>query len=312
MRLAVRVALLVALLVALMIPGRTVQAQDAPLPSSTLDLRAANGEWFTFWSSSSAPVTWRVPVLARATRWRAATPGVEWGELELRGAGEAWRTRLVVARVEPARVRLRLDTAFTATREADWTLSRAPRDAVLAVNAGQFTATMPWGWVALDGRRWLPPQTGPLSAALAQDGAGRLHWVAGPDVAAFAASRTITWAFQSYPVLVASDSVVLALRSTTGAVSTSHRDARAAICLDAEGRLVVALTRFDGAGSRLGFLPLGLTAPEMAGVMAALGCRNAMLLDGGISARLRVRDAAGNHDWEGLRKVPLGLVALPR
>jgi hypothetical protein len=38
-----------------------------------------------------------------------------------------------------------------------------------------------------------------------------------------------------------------------------------------------------------------------------------MLLDGGISARLRVRDVAGvAHDWEGLRSVPLGLVALPR
>jgi hypothetical protein len=51
----------------------------------------------------------------------------------------------------------------------------------------------------------------------------------------------------------------------------------------------------------------------MAGVLGALGCRDAMLLDGGISARLRVRDGRGvAHDWEGMRAVPLGLVALPR
>jgi phosphodiester glycosidase len=59
-------------------------------------------------------------------------------------------------------------------------------------------------------------------------------------------------------------------------------------------------------------LPFGLTTPEMAALMGALGCRHAMLLDGGISSQLRLRDDDGTvHRWTGLRRVPLGLVALP-
>ena len=65
-------------------------------------------------------------------------------------------------------------------------------------------------------------------------------------------------------------------------------------------------------GPTLGFLPFGPTVPEMAAVMGSLGCRDAMLLDGGISARLLVRDAEGRaHAWEGFRPVPLALVATP-
>jgi hypothetical protein len=53
--------------------------------------------------------------------------------------------------------------------------------------------------------------------------------------------------------------------------------------------------------------------PEMAAVMGALGCAQAVLLDGGLSAQLLVRDPAGAaRAWPGTRRVPLGLVALPR
>jgi uncharacterized protein YigE (DUF2233 family) len=167
--------------------------------------------------------------------------------------------------------------------------------------------------VALDGRRWLPPQFGPLSAALAEDASGALRWIYGADVARVAAANGIRWAFQSYPAVIARDSVLPPLRAAGRGVDVAHRDARAGICLTQDGRVLVAITRFDGVGSALHFVPFGLTAPEMTGVLGALGCRDAMLLDGGISARLRVRDVNGvAHDWEGLRNVPLGLIALPR
>jgi len=43
--------------------------------------------------------------------------------------------------------------------------------------------------------------------------------------------------------------------------------------------------------------------------MGALDCRNAVLLDGGLSGQLMVTDAAGTQRaWNGLRKVPAGLV----
>jgi exopolysaccharide biosynthesis protein len=93
-------------------------------------------------------------------------------------------------------------------------------------------------------------------------------------------------------------------------VSVEHRDARLAIGELRDGRLLVALTRFDGLGEQLGFVPFGPTAPEMAAIMGALGCRRAMLLDGGISSQLLLRDAGGTtHTWRGLRRVPLGLIA---
>jgi len=52
---------------------------------------------------------------------------------------------------------------------------------------------------------------------------------------------------------------------------------------------------------------------ETAALMGALGCRRAVLLDGGISGQLLVRGrGAEAQTWRGLRKVPLGLIAVPR
>ena len=303
----------VAALLLAMFAGRPADAQDAPLPQSVLAVRDGAGTFRDFWSAASSPVSWRRAPLAERMAWRPAANGVQWGELELRGTGEAWRTLLVVARMDPARVRFSLDTAFTPAREAAWTLARAPKGAVLAVNAGQFEATMPWGWVVLEGRHWLPPQHGPLSAALMQDSSGTLRWVRGEDVAhVAAAARGVRWAFQSYPAILAGDTVPLPLRRAGLGIDVAHRDARAGICVMHDGQLLVALTRFAGAGRALHFIPFGLTVPEMAAVFGALGCQDAMLLDGGISARLLVRDNHGTeHKWEGLRNVPLGLVVLP-
>jgi uncharacterized protein YigE (DUF2233 family) len=302
-----------AFVAALVVAGRSAMAQSAPLPSSELAVRDARGVWRALWSSASAPVVWHTAPLAQLMTWKTGASDMQWGELQLRGSGEAWRTRLIVARVFPVRVRLTLDTAFTPQREAAWTLERVPKRSVLAINAGQFEATIPWGWVVLDGRHWLPPQHGPLSAALLQDSTGTLRWIHGDDIVRAAADAGIRWAFQSYPAVLAGDSVPAPLRGSGAGVDVAHRDARAAVCLTRDGRLLVAITRFDGAGRALQFVPFGLTVPEMAAVMGALGCRDAMLLDGGISARLHVRDASGvAHDWEGLRPVPLALVALPR
>jgi hypothetical protein len=66
-------------------------------------------------------------------------------------------------------------------------------------------------------------------------------------------------------------------------------------------------------GGVLDRLPFGLTTPEMAALMGALGCGDAELLDGGVSGQLLVRDAAGEaHEWAGMRRVPVGLVVVDR
>jgi exopolysaccharide biosynthesis protein len=95
-------------------------------------------------------------------------------------------------------------------------------------------------------------------------------------------------------------------------VNLQHRDARVALGELRDGRVLVAVTRFDGLGGALDALPFGLTTPEMAAVMGGLGARRAVLLDGGISGQLLLRDGDRTHAWPGLRKVALGLLVLPR
>jgi exopolysaccharide biosynthesis protein len=248
-------------------------------------------------------------------QWRKAADGVEWGELRLAGVGEARRLRAVAVRIDPRRVRLRLDTAFTARGErANWTVDDARQDAIVAVNVGQFVRTLPWGWVVIDGREFLAPGRGPLSTAVAVDSSGSVRWI-GPDgLADPTVRRGVVAAFQSYPTLLTADGdVPAALREPGRGIDVEHRDARLGIGELADGRLLIVLTRFDALGESLGLLPFGPTIPEFAALMGALGAKQAVALDGGISGQLLVRDADGTeHAWRGMRRVPMALVALPR
>jgi exopolysaccharide biosynthesis protein len=119
----------------------------------------------------------------------------------------------------------------------------------------------------------------------------------------------VRFAFQSYPTLLLGDGAVpVALRD--GTINNTHRDARLALGLDRQGRLLVAMTRLDVPIPGADRIPFGLTVPEMAAVMGAFGARHAVLLDGGISAQVTISDSTGRpRAWRGLRKVPLALVA---
>lgn len=285
------------------------------LPRSALDVWTPSG-WQEWWKSSAAPLQWTAadPTLAAALHWQPVTDGVSWAELKLAGSGEAWRTRLIVARIDPRRMRLRLDTAFAAgSGRAAWSVAATRPEAVFAVNAGQFLHSMPWGWVVLEGRQFLAPGPGPLATAVAFDTTGTVRWLHGDFVADSLDPRAIAAAFQSYPTLLSADGrVPRQLQAPGGGVNLAHRDARLAIGQLRDGTLVVALTRFDGAGTAFDFVPFGLTTPEMAAVMGALGARDAVMLDGGISGQMQIGQGEAAVRWTGLRKVPLALVAVPR
>lgn len=285
----------------------TMPSVRASLPVSFLAARGAQG-WRIWWRSSAAPRVWSdsAATLASAAQWTRASVGVEFSEMVLAGSGEAWRTRLIIARIDPRVVHLSLDTASASHRPA-WTIQRLRANQVFAVNAGQFSYSLPWGWVVLNGRQFLPAGTGPLSSAFVIDSNGASHWVHG-DVSRSSLPR-VAWAFQSYPTLLRDGRVPNEVLEASGAVNVGHRDARAAIGEDRDGRIIVALTRFDALGETLGFVPFGLTTPEMAAVMGALGARDAVMLDGGISAQLAIREDRGTiHRWRGARSVPLALV----
>lgn len=270
------------------------------------------GRWVVWWRRDAAPTRWggSAPLAARVT-WRPGTSGIEWGELQLRGASEAWRTRVVLVRVDPRRVDLSLAPAFTDNRS--WAVADAASDVALALDAGQFRQSLPWGWVVSGGREVLAPQYAPLAGAVVIDSVGAVRVVSPADVESERARGTAREAFQSYPMLLENGRVPGPLTEPGQGVDLEHRDGRLALGTLPDGRVVVALTRFDALGETLGRVPFGLTSPEMAAVMGALGCRQALLLDGGISGQLLVREPGGtSHVWPGTRRVPLGLVGRPR
>jgi len=286
-------------------------ASGAESGGPSLAVRGSGG-WVTWWWRDAAPTRWNgeVPLAGRVT-WRPGAAGVEWGELLLRGASEAWRTRVVVVRIDPRRVELSLETAFT--DDESWTVADADSSAVLALDAGQFRHSLPWGWVVSEGREVLAPEYAPLAGAVVVDPSNAVRVVSPDSVAAERERGTAREAFQSYPMLLQDGAVPMALREAGNGVDLAHRDARLALGTLADGRVVIALTRFDALGESLGRVPFGLTSAEMAAVMGALGCRQALLLDGGISGQLSVREADGSvRSWPGTRSVPLGLVGRPR
>ena len=280
---------------------------------ATLAVRLPSGASRLFWQAARAPVQWTAADagLIGLVTWHPGQPGggVEWATLPITGQGEAYALTLVLARIDPQAVSFHLVWDIEQDRAA-WTVDRAD-GAALALNAGMFVEQLPWGWVVIDGRERLTPGQGPLSSALVGLADGRLAWIDGDDVSKWRgpAERDLRFAFQSYPTLLADDGVVpAALRN--GAINGTHRDARLGLGLDRQGRLLVALTRLDIPIPGADRVPFGLTVPEMAAVMGALGAQHAMLLDGGISAQLTVSDSTGHaRVWKGLRKVPLALVA---
>ncbi len=294
--------------------GTLAFAASGAAPARTDDGLAVRvgGRWVTWWERAAAPERWEAGApLADRIAWRSGADGIEWGEVALSGASEAWRTRVVVARMDPRRAELSLDPAFTSNR--DWTVDDAAEDAALAFDAGQFRGSLPWGWVLTGGREILTPQYAPLAGAVVVDTSGAVRVVAPSGVAAERARRSAREAFQSYPMLLENGVVPAPIREEGLGVNIAHRDARLAIGTQPDGRVVVALTRFDAFGEKLGRIPFGLTAQEMAAVMSALGCRDALLLDGGISGQMLLREPGGEvRTWPGTRSVPLGLVVRPR
>jgi hypothetical protein len=283
------------------------------LPRSHLAVEV-EGRWKQWWRSERAPTRWRAahPAIERAVRWRAVETGIERAEIRLAGHGEAWRLRVVLVRVDPRQVGFRLvqESRSNGTLGA-WAVDRAGAGAVVALNAGQFADAAPWGWLVRQTIEVQPPGHGPLSMALVVDFAGSARLVPADSIEIVRRDSHVVWAFQSYPMLLVQDGVVPPpLREPGRGVDLAHRDSRLALAELRDGRLLIALTRFEGLGGVLDRLPFGPTTPELAALMGALGARKAVALDGGLSAQLLVREQGRAHTWAGMRRVPLGLEIL--
>lgn len=240
--------------------------------------------------------------------WHPVRPGVWVSESQMAAEGPLSVVRSIAIQVDPARYRFQLDTA---TRDygmrGAWTVASMPDDGVIALNAGQFNAGFPWGWVVRDGVESQPPGSGKLAMAFTVDRDGTAELLMLSEIPSKRAG--IALAFQSYPALLVDGAVPWEIKAPGRGVNVGHRDSRLAVCTLAGGGLVIVITRFTGLGAPGETLPWGPTVPEMAEHMRSLGCNRAMLLDGGLSSQLAVRNEDGSlMRWTNWRPVPLGLV----
>jgi hypothetical protein len=251
-------------------------------------------------------------LVALGAFWHAVRPDVWRHEAAMAVAGPLATVHAVAIRVNPATHRFALSVVrHDYGMRGAWTIDSMPGDAELAFNAGQFTGGWPWGWVVRDGVESQPPGVGSLGMAFVVDSGGRVSLVMPDELPSI--RRKAYLAFQSYPALLANGALPWELRAAGRGVNLEHRDSRLALCTLADGSLVVAITRFAGLGGAGSTLPWGPTVLEMAAYMRSLGCRQAMLLDGGMSSQLAALNADGSRErWSNWRAVPMGLVVMPR
>jgi hypothetical protein len=240
--------------------------------------------------------------------WHPVRSGVWISESMMSESGSLSVVRAVAVRVDASSHRFSLVAlqASDGTRSI-WTIDSIPGDAVTALNAGQFSSGIPWGWVVKDGIELKPPGAGNLAMALIADSAGVTSLVTSGEIPLH--RGRVMNAFQSYPALIVDGRVPWELRAPGRGVNLAHRDSRLAVCTLADGSLVIVITRFTALGASGSTLPWGPTVPEMAAHMLSMGCMRAMLLDGGISSQLVVRNNDGSlRRWPNWRPVPLAMV----
>jgi len=248
-------------------------------------------------------------LLAGTASWEPVRPGVWQRESRMASTGALAPVRAVAVRIDPRRVAFSFGPLALGR---PWTIDSVGALDAVAFNAGQFRTSGSWGWVVRDGVEMQPPGSGSVAMAFVVDSSGVPSLV---DQSELSARRGhVRLAFQSYPALLVGNGLLpWELQESGRGVDLAHRDSRLALGIRDDGSVVVVLTRFTGLGRGPGeMLPWGPTVPEMAAYMRSLGCRRAMLLDGGVSGQLAVRGQDGAlRRWPNWREVPLGLVVTP-
>lgn len=281
------------------------------LPGAGFGLETAAGRWLLLHDPASPVDRWTAPAVEdEDLGWMPGPNGIERAEVGIGGRG-GWRGTAVLLRVDPATLDFQLRHVTRAGGTlGGWSADRPSEGAVLGLNTGHFEGGLPWGWLVLNGRERRPPGRGPLSSAVVFGRDGTVRLVPWSHIPVERFGPDVRWAFQSYPTLLVAGAVPDPIRTPGAGVNLEHRDIRLAVGTLPDGRLLVVLTRFaDRAGVSL---PFGPTLPELAALLGALGARDAVALDGGLSAQLRVGAGEGSRRWASPRSVPLALEATPR
>jgi len=270
-----------------------------------LDLKIG-GTWVPWRAFAPGAPAAPDPLLARAIHWDDEQPGLRAGSFEVRASGGLLVNSVAIVEIDPARYRFSLTAApGFAPRAADAWMADTAVSA--AVNTGLFRKDgTPQGLVLLDGVR-LGQRADWLDAAVAvEDGRPRLVFPRTADSLGAGAS-----AFQVLPWLVRAGRVAFGVTSGLR-LSRTHRDRRLTFCIGSDGLVRLLLSNFEVFGQSAGTIPVGLTIPEQATIAAAVGCADAVALDGGISAQLVVRFPRRVRRMPGWREVPLMMLIRPR
>jgi len=279
----------------------------AQVPGPALEVRTAAG-WRPWRDAEPGSAVTHEALLTEALTWQDSAPGLRSGSFEVRTREGFLRNSIALIELDPARFTFSLGvTAPDARRSADDWL-RADSTLVLTANTGLFRENgTPQGLVVADGRR-RSALAGWLDAVVVLDPATGPRFT---DVAAARALPESLAAFQTLPWLVRDGRV--ALGATSGLrLSRTHRDRRITLCLGDDGRLRLLLSNFEMFGATAGRVPIGLTIPEQAALAAGIGCRDAVALDGGISAQIAFRSGQRMVRMPGWRKVPVMLLVRRR
>lgn len=260
-------------------------------------------------NSHIAPVVCESGINAVAPQitWRGDV--VQFAEWPVQFSTAAVKARVMIVKMPANRIEFSLMVNRVGNLMAPWSIEHAPNDAVIAVNAGQFTDNGPWGWVVHNRRELQPPGTGALAGALVVDRNGAVQLLTAGEIATWRTPLRAIEAVQSYPMLLDDNGrPPPALCSTASGLDLSHRDTRLAIGITRGDEVLLVLTQFEAPGGIATRIPIGPTTPEMAEIMRRLGAVRALMLDGGLSAQMMVRSAADSARWPGLRGVPLALI----
>lgn len=279
-----------------------VMAGQGPGPG--LEVRAA-GAWRRWPAHGPGAAAAVAPELTEAVTWRDSAPGLRIGDFDVRTADRLLRNSVAVVEVDPARWRFALAATAGFERRSAEEVLRADSSAVLAVNTGLFRESgTPIGLVVMEGRV-RRPAVGWLDAVVVlEDGAPRLRTSNAPLPGGAEAFQTLPWLVRDARVVLGASS---GLR-----LSHTHRDRRITLCLGDDGLVRLLLSNFEVFGATVGRVPVGLTLPEQAALAAGAGCRDAVALDGGISAQIAARPAGRLVRMPGWRKVPLMMVLRER
>jgi exopolysaccharide biosynthesis protein len=273
-------------------------------PAPGLEVRVA-GAWRPWPAFGPGAAAAPAPPLAEATAWRDSAPGLRIGAFEVRTAEGLLRNSVALVEIDPARWRFGLEAAPAWERRSaeDWL--RADTGLALAVNTGLFRENgRPIGLVVMDGDRRGTPVSWLDVMVVLENGVPRLASTQAPLNAGASAFQTLPW-------LVRDGRVALGVTSGVR-LSRTHRDRRITLCLGGDGLVRLLLSNFEVFGATVGRVPVGLTIPEQAALAAGAGCRDAVALDGGISAQIAARTGGHLVRMPGWRKVPLMMVLRPR